>query len=903
MSRTYSRSSVMDQPLRNSGPYEAIIVNHHDTMYMGSLEVEILRYGGTGNVPLRSGQLVTAKYLSPFYGVTPVAGLTNNDAFHQTQKSYGFWMIPPDVGTRVLVIFTEGDPNNAYWIGCIQDSYMNFMIPDGRAVTELTTPATPDNLKGLKSPVGEYSKINEDGTKVDPTFFNKPYNKDFAEILEIQGLLLDEARGLTTASARRETPSAVFGFSTPGPLDKRQNHPTTKYGPEESTVDVPYNRLGGSSIVMDDGDDKFIRATHAADGPPLYVNKEKGEEGGDETIPHNECIRIRTRTGHQILLHNSEDLIYITNSRGTAWIELTSDGKIDIHAEDSISIHTEQDFNFRAERDVNIEAGRNINMRASASWSDDLPVMNGFTSGNIKLEGRYDTSVKGGRNAFLESTESLDLYYKNGINLRTDGNFNLVAQNINTEAKLSVNQTAGGSWYRKAGSTLVDQAESDYYTQIGGEIQVNSNRSIYLSAKNLLQSEAQSIANKAKTDFNVQAASLFALDSLAVDLNAKLSIPPIPAKTFTKASEPEGSGVVAASFGMAGMPSVFSLPDPGRDLVTGFTGSSAYVGPGGSNSSDAPATSTNRPVVPAEAEVGIPMELHPLPRMRPGMTHPVIFDSIMKRVPQHEPWSHHENYDPQAFKPESTDALLPTEYYSPDRTLTPDTFMKNIGGRTTSVFVEGSGGMSVSSEGGMVPMNYNSSSGTGGREIDVGPMPPIVPGAQPPLPPGSTAFRQVQGVDGPLAEIKSKNGSVAYVAKVFQGNFQGFVNDLEATGYTIRNFGSNRGYKRRQSKKPGGGNSGSWSYHALGCAVDINPGENPYRSKASTGGRIITDMPIDAVRALCKKWGLGWGGDFNSSTDAMHFSTSEAQGSFPVIKSYGRVPFPIEPDNGSDKVS
>ena len=78
-------------------------------------------------------------------------------------------------------------------------------------------------------------------------------------------------------------------------------------------------------------------------------------------------VRIRTRTGHQILLHNSEDLIYIGNARGTTWIEMTSNGKIDIYAQDSISVHTKNDINFTADRDINLTAGRNINANASTS--------------------------------------------------------------------------------------------------------------------------------------------------------------------------------------------------------------------------------------------------------------------------------------------------------------------------------------------------------------------------------------------------------------------------------------------------------------------------------------------------------------------------------------------------------
>jgi hypothetical protein len=64
-------------------------------------------------------------------------------------------------------------------------------------------------------------------------------------------------------------------------------------------------------------------------------------------------------------MHNSEDLIYIGNARGTTWIELTSNGKIDIYAKDSISVHTENDLNFTADRDINFNAKGNINLNAA----------------------------------------------------------------------------------------------------------------------------------------------------------------------------------------------------------------------------------------------------------------------------------------------------------------------------------------------------------------------------------------------------------------------------------------------------------------------------------------------------------------------------------------------------------
>jgi len=304
----------------NPGPYIAVVRNHLDSKYMGSLEVELLK---------------------------------NSDAG---------WMVPPDIGTRVMVMFVEGNAAKGYWFGCVQDEFMNFMLP-GNAFTTFND---KDNSK--PHPVGEYNKRVETAKGRDPTKFIKPHNDLFTVALEQQGLLEDTTRGSTTSSARRELPSSVFGISTPGPLDRRSGAPRVKYGEKFAQSDVHFNRLGGTTFVMDDGDANFNRKTPAGGengGPPEYVNVEAGESGGDPTLPHNDLVRIRTRTGHQILMHNSEDLIYIGNAKGTSWIELSSNGKIDIYAQDSISLHTENDLNVTADRDINFQAGRNINFNAS----------------------------------------------------------------------------------------------------------------------------------------------------------------------------------------------------------------------------------------------------------------------------------------------------------------------------------------------------------------------------------------------------------------------------------------------------------------------------------------------------------------------------------------------------------
>tara|TARA_B100000683_G_scaffold96861_2_gene95636 strand:- start:30773 stop:32338 length:1566 start_codon:yes stop_codon:yes gene_type:complete len=397
------RNSKFTNPVAKPGPYEARVINNLDPEYQGALTVQLLKTNTSGNVAFAEGQVYIARYLSPFAGQTPSFGSTKNDTYKDGQQSYGMWFVPPDVGTKVLVIFAEGNPNLCYWLGCVNDKFMNHSVPDHAAST-FTTDGTPDDLKGKKLPVTEYNKQIETGTGIDPTKFKKPYQKLITEMLQSQGLLEDETRGITSSSARREVPSAVFGLSTPGPIDKTSGSPKVRVGTNENFNNIFKARLGGTSLVFDDGNDKFLRKKSPSEESPDYANVNLGETDGDVTRPHNELVRLRTRTGHQILLHNTEDLIYIGNSRGTAWIELTSDGKIDIFAEDSISMHTKNDFNFTADRNITIEAGANLSIKASGNYVGDK-----INKGRVQIESSKNTNILVGGSTKITTTSDFDV--------------------------------------------------------------------------------------------------------------------------------------------------------------------------------------------------------------------------------------------------------------------------------------------------------------------------------------------------------------------------------------------------------------------------------------------------------------------------------------------------------------
>ncbi|MFC0243577.1 phage tail tape measure protein [Rhodopseudomonas telluris] len=114
-----------------------------------------------------------------------------------------------------------------------------------------------------------------------------------------------------------------------------------------------------------------------------------------------------------------------------------------------------------------------------------------------------------------------------------------------------------------------------------------------------------------------------------------------------------------------------------------------------------------------------------------------------------------------------------------------------------------------------------------------------------------------------LVQITTPSGKKAWVHAAAAESFQGFVNELESSGYKIKDFG---GHSYR-NKRGGGG----LSQHAYGNAIDINRDQNPF-----TRGGLVTDMPQN-VRDLAAKYGLSWGGDWKSVKDAMHFEWNGTQ--------------------------
>ena len=374
----------------SSGPFVGVIKNNIDPTCAGRLQVYIPQYGGPDeNDP---SNWLTVNYASPFRGQTRqradlnwyidsnVDSTTAEGAIQENSfQSYGFWFVPPDLNGRVLCFFAQGDPSQGYWTSCIQDSMDSHMVPAIGAVSAATS-TTPGSGGYVWEPnkipthamLQKYIQISDNGqTEIpyrlpvsEPVIINQAEsNPSTPQIvlmvpqvyqtlqLGLQGLAFDFIRGSTSASSIRENPSQVFGISTPGRLTSFANTTLSQNILSRLTSFINGNQKNDPSLATDLG------CTYRTGGHQ-FVMDDGSVEGQDQGI------RIRTTGGNEILLDDTNGQIYIINGPGTAWIELSPSGFIDVFSTKDFSIRSQGDINLHGDKNININAGKNLQIHA-----------------------------------------------------------------------------------------------------------------------------------------------------------------------------------------------------------------------------------------------------------------------------------------------------------------------------------------------------------------------------------------------------------------------------------------------------------------------------------------------------------------------------------------------------------
>ena len=373
---------------RDSGPYIGIVKNNADPIRSGRLQVFIPDFGG---VESETSHWITVGYASPYLGAARkpyvVTKPSDSNTYTAVNHSYGMWFTPPDIGNQVLVTFVGGDTNFGYWFACIMPDLSHAAIPamggsmfladseDAALQAALTTPPYP---------TVEFNELNKELRQNLNNFLEikKPVHEDQVKILLKQGLEDDKVRGVVSSSSQRESPSKVFGISTPGGAGGT---------PDKNTGAVPY-RTGGHTFVMDDGDSKGV----------------------------DELIRLRTAGGHQILMNDSEKILYIGNSSGSVWMEFTDDGKINMFSDSDFNLRVKGDINFHSDKSINMFAYKNIQQFAGTQIQQQAETITIKATNDLEAFGGKVGIASGSSLHMIAATDgsfgsSTELVYKSGL--------------------------------------------------------------------------------------------------------------------------------------------------------------------------------------------------------------------------------------------------------------------------------------------------------------------------------------------------------------------------------------------------------------------------------------------------------------------------------------------------------
>lgn len=370
-------------------PYIGIVKNNLDPTRSGRLQVYIPDLGGPPDDPKNWR---TVSYASPYMGYTSQAQNSKErpsteNRFTTVSHTYGMWMVPPDIGVEVIVMFIAGDPMRGYFIACVNSNLSHYMVPALAGTPNVDVDSLSNNErktyeKGDVVPVVEFNELTKDFTNAAFYNNNKPIHQLQYNILRVQGLEKDVIRGAISSSSQRESPSQVFGISTPGRPYPNDPADDVDYLEKLNSGKIPADyykvksRKGGHVFVMDDG----------------------------ATMGEDQLVRLRTAAGHQILMHDTNNLLYIAHADGDSWIELSSDGSLNIYSSNGFSVRSGGDINFHSDASININAKEQINIRSGQKTKIES-LKTELNSTSLKFQSDGLTEFKAG-GAFRVQTDA-----------------------------------------------------------------------------------------------------------------------------------------------------------------------------------------------------------------------------------------------------------------------------------------------------------------------------------------------------------------------------------------------------------------------------------------------------------------------------------------------------------------
>lgn len=431
-----------------------VVVDTDDPLQMGRLRV----FCSTLNDDPKSISAIPwAAYISPY------GGSINNSSFSRGPEGsttsgpvhYGMWAIP-ELGAHVLVGCIDGDPRRRYYIGCMNEHQETHTMLTGRWNW------SGGNVDGPLSSTGQ---------PIQPLYDNLQLAYDGKS---------DSAEFKTRAADYQAT--AIRDDVGQPPIRSKlsyldQVYKTISENEEDAWVK---DKLGSHGY-----DWTGFRNIGAMYSSRVYGLSTPGFHAlSMDDRAFNSRIKLRSSSGHLLLMDDTNERIYVATNRGDSWIEMDSNGNIDVFSNRRISMRAKNDINFTTDETFRVKAKKGIHMYSGNNTGQDnlesVPA-----DGEIRIQAENDLHIV--TNANLRQYSLAKTIFEVGDDMCTsvggskftqvqlDINWITNSGDLNTTITGNLNETVFGNVNRFAyGNNQNNSIGNSEFLSFGGKIDVGA---------------------------------------------------------------------------------------------------------------------------------------------------------------------------------------------------------------------------------------------------------------------------------------------------------------------------------------------------------------------------------------------------------------------------------------------
>jgi hypothetical protein len=393
------------------------VVNTNDPDQAGRVQVFCANLGDQNIKDIRD--VPWAMPVTPFNGVITHGTRGREDSPVNGANAYGFFAVPK-LNSWVVVACLNGDTSTRIWLGCLSPHLFTHTLPHG-AYAYQNQNGLPDGpfASGMRPLEPMYTNYTTAFTKAGESLVGGTPS-------EPRRNMEWRTRGVDTAvTALNPEMLNFYGFTQQFVQPDDFNYTfTEENGDQRNIFCTGYDK--SREFPNKTSERSYNQANY---DPQTYTFTSPGMHSLSMDDRNWNCrVRLRTTGGHQVIMDDTNERIYISTAQGQTWIEIDEKGTIDIYSMKDLSIRAGGDINMTSDQTIRMHAKQGIHLQTPSECrihsGADLHMK---TDANARLHASADVKIQSGGDAHIKSggrglwTAGSTLNYLSGGNTVVQG--------------------------------------------------------------------------------------------------------------------------------------------------------------------------------------------------------------------------------------------------------------------------------------------------------------------------------------------------------------------------------------------------------------------------------------------------------------------------------------------------